>query len=132
MSTQEGALRYEPAGEDGIGVLWFDCPGKKVNTLSVDLIDQVGRVLSAAKADTRVRAIVIASAKTSGFIAGADIDDLGDVTSAEENEALGLGPEGDGWALRVGDAHRGGDSWRLSGWWPGAGARLHGAHRLER
>lgn len=88
MSTQEGALRYEPAGEDGIGVLWFDCPGKKVNTLSVDLIDQVGRVLSAAKADTRVRAIVIASAKKSGFIAGADIDDLGDVTSAEEGTRL--------------------------------------------
>ncbi|MBD89807.1 MAG: fatty acid oxidation complex subunit alpha FadJ [Deltaproteobacteria bacterium] len=88
MTTQDSALRYEPAGEDGIGVLWFDCPGKKVNTLSVDLIDQVGRVLSAAKADTRVRAIVIASAKKSGFIAGADIDDLGDVTSAAEGTKL--------------------------------------------
>ena len=88
MTTQDSALRYEPAGDSGIGVLWFDCPGKKVNTLSVDLIDQVGRVLDAAKADTRVRAIVIASAKKSGFIAGADIDDLDEVTSSEEGTRL--------------------------------------------
>ena len=50
MTTQDSALRYEPASDDGIGVLWFDCPGKKVNTLSVDLIDKVRRVLDAAKA----------------------------------------------------------------------------------
>jgi 3-hydroxyacyl-CoA dehydrogenase/enoyl-CoA hydratase/3-hydroxybutyryl-CoA epimerase len=88
MTTQDSALRYEPASDDGIGVLWFDCPGKKVNTLSVDLIDKVRRVLDAAKADTRVRAIVIASAKKAGFIAGADIDDLDDVTTAEEGTRL--------------------------------------------
>jgi 3-hydroxyacyl-CoA dehydrogenase/enoyl-CoA hydratase/3-hydroxybutyryl-CoA epimerase len=88
MSSEESALRYEPAGDDGIGVLWFDCPGKKVNTLSVGLIDQVGRILDAANADTRARGIVIASAKESGFIAGADIDDLGSVTTAEEGARL--------------------------------------------
>ena len=82
------ALRYEPADASGVGVLWFDCPGKKLNTLSVALMDEVPRVLAAADRDTGCRALVIASAKESGFIAGADIGDLDAIRTAAEGARL--------------------------------------------
>jgi 3-hydroxyacyl-CoA dehydrogenase/enoyl-CoA hydratase/3-hydroxybutyryl-CoA epimerase len=82
------AVRLEGPDGDGIATVWIDCPGKKVNTLSVALMPEFDAVFSKIPADSRIKAVVIASGKDSGFIAGADIDDLGKVTTTAEGAAL--------------------------------------------
>jgi len=86
--TEATAVRYEAADERGVGVVWVDVPGQKVNTLSVRLMPQFETAFEAARADASLRALVVASGKKVGFIAGADIDDLNEVTTAEEGARL--------------------------------------------
>jgi 3-hydroxyacyl-CoA dehydrogenase/enoyl-CoA hydratase/3-hydroxybutyryl-CoA epimerase len=61
--------------KDGAGVAWllFDRADSSANTLSADVIEELDKVLAAIEAD-RPRALVIRSAKPSGFIAGADVN----------------------------------------------------------
>ncbi len=82
------ALRLDAPDKDGVAVLWIDCPGQKVNTLSTSLVPEFEAMFAALNADPTVRALVIASGKDSGFIAGADIDDLGQVHTAAQATAL--------------------------------------------
>ena len=87
MSEQK-ALRYETAGGDGVGVVWFDVPGQKVNTLQVALLEQFEAVFEEARRDGKVRALVLASGKHGNFIAGADVNDLNGVKSASDGAQL--------------------------------------------
>ncbi|MBM4344202.1 MAG: enoyl-CoA hydratase/isomerase family protein [Deltaproteobacteria bacterium] len=93
MSLNNPALRLQPADGDGIAILWIDCPGKKVNTLSVDLMPEFEAVYNAIAANAAIKGLVIASAKDTGFIAGADLDDLGQVSSAADAEKLSKGAQ---------------------------------------
>ncbi len=86
--AQFPALRLEGPDSDGVAIVWIDCPGKKVNTLSVSMLPEFEAIFSRIGANKAIKAIVIASAKDSGFIAGADIDDLGLVKSATDGERI--------------------------------------------
>lgn len=88
MTTQTQAIRLEGPDADGIATLWIDCPGKKVNTLSVALLPDFEKAFAAVQANSAIRGLVIASGKDIGFIAGADIDDLGLVRSAADGEKI--------------------------------------------
>ncbi|MFZ4577976.1 MAG: fatty acid oxidation complex subunit alpha FadJ [Myxococcota bacterium] len=82
------ALRLEAPDAQGIAVLWIDVPGKKVNTISASLLPEFETVFRQLSGQTAVKALVIASAKEAGFIAGADIDDLSTVKTAAEASRL--------------------------------------------
>jgi len=86
--TSGPAFRLEEPDERGISVIWFDRPGKKVNTLSVSLLGEFEAMLAAVKGNKAIKAGVMISAKESGFVAGADIDDLDLVTSAADGAKL--------------------------------------------
>src|SRR5438034_11005543 len=60
---------------DGIAWLLFDRAGASANTLSADLIDELDQVLAALESQ-RPAGILIRSAKPSGFIAGADVNEF--------------------------------------------------------
>jgi 3-hydroxyacyl-CoA dehydrogenase/enoyl-CoA hydratase/3-hydroxybutyryl-CoA epimerase len=60
---------------DGIAWLLFDRAGASANTLSADVIEELDTVLSAFESQ-RPAGIVIRSAKPSGFIAGADVNEF--------------------------------------------------------
>ena len=60
---------------DGIAWLLFDRAGTSANTLSVDVIAELDTVLAALESE-RPTGLVIRSAKTSGFIAGADVNEF--------------------------------------------------------
>jgi 3-hydroxyacyl-CoA dehydrogenase/enoyl-CoA hydratase/3-hydroxybutyryl-CoA epimerase len=60
---------------DGIAWLLFDREGASANTLSADLIEELELVLAALEAQ-RPTGLVIRSAKPSGFIAGADVNEF--------------------------------------------------------
>ena len=60
---------------DGVAWLLFDREGASANTLSADVIEELDTVLAALESE-RPTGLVIRSAKTSGFIAGADVNEF--------------------------------------------------------
>src|SRR5260221_7531946 len=76
---------------DGIAWLLFDREGASANTLSADVIEELGTVLVALQSQ-RPTGLVIRSAKKSGFIAGADVNEFRGATDPRQVEtALGRG-----------------------------------------
>ncbi len=74
---------------DGIAWLLFDREGASANTLSADVIAEFDSVLAALEGE-RPTGLVIRSAKTSGFIAGADVNEFRGATDpASVETAIG-------------------------------------------
>jgi 3-hydroxyacyl-CoA dehydrogenase/enoyl-CoA hydratase/3-hydroxybutyryl-CoA epimerase len=74
---------------DGIAWLLFDCEGASANTLSADVIEELDLVLAALESQ-RPTGVVIRSAKKSGFIAGADVNEFRGATDPRAVET-GIG-----------------------------------------
>jgi 3-hydroxyacyl-CoA dehydrogenase/enoyl-CoA hydratase/3-hydroxybutyryl-CoA epimerase len=72
-----GAYRNFKLTRDADGVAWllFDRDGASANTLSADVIEELDAVLGALESQ-RPAGLVIRSAKKSGFIAGADVNEF--------------------------------------------------------
>ena len=60
--------------EDGVAVITFDLPGESVNKFTRGVIEEFDAVMDRIEQDPTVRAAVLLSGKSDGFIAGADID----------------------------------------------------------
>ena len=76
---------------DGLAWLWFDKAGESTNTFSSDAMEELGEIVAAFGSATnaeRPRALVVLSAKESGFIAGADVREFTRITTAEEATKL--------------------------------------------
>ncbi|WP_079542872.1 3-hydroxyacyl-CoA dehydrogenase NAD-binding domain-containing protein [Bradyrhizobium lablabi] len=73
----DGPYRNFKLTRDADGVAWllFDRAGASANTLSADVIEEFDAVLAALESQ-RPTGIVIRSAKKSGFIAGADVNEF--------------------------------------------------------
>ena len=67
--------------------LTLDRAGASTNTLSAEVMEELRRVLAQLAADPP-RGLVIRSGKASGFIAGADIDEFGELKSVDDATAL--------------------------------------------
>jgi len=80
------ALTYRV--EDGVAVITFDQPGERVNTLSPDVRAEFERMLDRAREDAAVKAVVFISGKKDNFIAGAKIDYLQKLTTAQDAEKV--------------------------------------------
>src|ERR1700731_2526542 len=74
---------------DGIAWVLFDREGASANTLSADMMDELDTVLAALESQ-RPAGLVIRSAKKSGFIAGADVNEFRGATDPRVVEA-GIG-----------------------------------------
>jgi 3-hydroxyacyl-CoA dehydrogenase/enoyl-CoA hydratase/3-hydroxybutyryl-CoA epimerase len=77
-------LTREP---DGLARLVFDKAGATTNTLSIDVLAELNEALDTVDRDPP-KGLVIASGKANGFIAGADIDEFGEVKTEEDAIAL--------------------------------------------
>jgi 3-hydroxyacyl-CoA dehydrogenase/enoyl-CoA hydratase/3-hydroxybutyryl-CoA epimerase len=82
------SLQLDAPDADGIAVLWIDCLGKKVNTLSTALLPEFDQAFAAVQANKAILGLVVASGKDSGFIAGADIEGLATVRTAGDGQRL--------------------------------------------
>jgi 3-hydroxyacyl-CoA dehydrogenase/enoyl-CoA hydratase/3-hydroxybutyryl-CoA epimerase len=80
------ALTWEV--RDGIAVVTLDCPGQSVNTISRAVKDEFNDVFEKLAADGAVQAVAFFSGKADNFIAGADIEEFVQLTSAAEAERL--------------------------------------------
>lgn len=66
---------------EGIAWLLFDRAGASANTLSGDVIEELGQIVGVLETE-RPAGLVIRSAKKSGFIAGADVNEFRGATDA--------------------------------------------------
>lgn len=73
---------------DGVAVITFDQPDSSVNTLSPESGEAFGALLSVAEKDEAVKAVVFMSGKKDNFVAGAKIDFLRTIQTAEEATAI--------------------------------------------
>ena len=73
--------------DDGLAWLTFDRAGATTNTLSQAVLAEFNGVLDALHADPP-KGLVIRSGKANGFIAGADVDEFGDIHDAQVARAL--------------------------------------------
>jgi 3-hydroxyacyl-CoA dehydrogenase/enoyl-CoA hydratase/3-hydroxybutyryl-CoA epimerase len=87
LSDGERAIRLERR-DDGVGVIRIDVPGESVNTLRGNFAAELDAVLDAVLGEPALIALVVASGKPDGFVAGADIKQLMVARSAAEVTAL--------------------------------------------
>ncbi len=73
--------------QDNLATLWFDAAGTATNTLSAEAIAELDRILNALRAKPP-RALIIRSAKASGFIAGADVEEFTRIETAGDVLAI--------------------------------------------
>lgn len=68
---------------NGIGLVTIDMPGRAMNVLNPTLVAPFAELVQRLETDADIKGLVITSAKST-FIVGADIDQLTQITSAEE------------------------------------------------
>ncbi|HWA01697.1 MAG TPA: 3-hydroxyacyl-CoA dehydrogenase NAD-binding domain-containing protein [Caulobacterales bacterium] len=61
---------------DGIALITFDVPGRSMNTITASVMQELGEIVERIKSDAAIKGAVIASGKTTGFCAGADLGEL--------------------------------------------------------
>ncbi len=85
---QAGPYRNFKLTRDSDGIAWllFDREGTSANTLSASVLEEFETVIAVLEQD-RPAGIVIRSAKPSGFIAGADVNEFRGVTDPREVES---------------------------------------------
>jgi 3-hydroxyacyl-CoA dehydrogenase/enoyl-CoA hydratase/3-hydroxybutyryl-CoA epimerase len=78
-----GPYKHFKLTRDAEGIAWllFDRAGASANTLSGDVIEELGQIVGTLEAE-RPAGLVIRSAKKSGFIAGADVNEFRGATDA--------------------------------------------------
>lgn len=74
--------------DGGVATVLVDVPGEAVNTISPEVGTELSRLVDELSASADVKAVVIASGKKEGFIAGAHIDTFQALTTAADAEAL--------------------------------------------
>ena len=87
-AAASGAYRHFKLTRDADGIAWllFDRDGASANTLSAEVLSEFDAVLAALESE-RPAGLVIRSAKASGFIAGADVNEFRGATDSAAVEA---------------------------------------------
>ena len=75
------AFRLERQGD--LAILWFDLPGEKVNKFSSTVMQEFAQIVDDLEKSREIRKLIIASAKPSIFIAGADVSEFTKATSVD-------------------------------------------------
>lgn len=75
------------ADEDGFGTLTFDLPERKANIFTREVLAELEALLAELRGRTDLKMLLLRSAKNGIFIAGADVDEIENVTDREAAEA---------------------------------------------
>jgi len=69
------ATRFD-VDADGVGVITIDVQGRSMNVLTPELMADLTKLIAHISAEPRIRGAIVTSGKTSGFLAGADLNNL--------------------------------------------------------
>ena len=61
----------------GIAVFTFDVLGRSMNTLTAEVVGELGHIATMLREDAEIKGAIFTSGKTTGFCAGADLGELG-------------------------------------------------------
>jgi 3-hydroxyacyl-CoA dehydrogenase/enoyl-CoA hydratase/3-hydroxybutyryl-CoA epimerase len=92
--SSEPLRNFRVETEGGVATLLLDEPGESVNVVEPGAMLEFERLLGGFAKDPAVNAIVLASGKKDGFVAGARIELLQAVTSAADGEKLAREAQG--------------------------------------
>ena len=83
MAPTESGMRHRT---DDAGILWvtFDSPKKRVNLLTPEALEQLGRLLAGISGHADVRGLLFTSNKPGMFIAGMDVERIAAVTDSHQ------------------------------------------------
>ena len=87
----DAATGLSLALDDGVGVLTYDAPGAPINTLNSRIGPILERFFSEIESNPAITSLVILSGKIDSWIAGADIDELHHITTAQQGADLSHG-----------------------------------------
>ena len=82
------AFRMEEL-DGGIGLVTFDLPDKKVNTLSREVLQELAALVGQLEKRTDLRGLLLKSGKPGQFIAGADLNELAMLSYATQEQLTG-------------------------------------------
>lgn len=68
--------------------LYFDRADKAVNTINHEVLDELSAALTKIAANPNIKGLIIASAKSNGFIAGADVEEFSQFTTETQAAEL--------------------------------------------
>lgn len=80
-------FRFEEL-DDSIGLLTFDTPDRKVNTLSRAVLQELSALVDQLEQRTDLNGLLLRSGKPGQFIAGADLNELGALATATREQVL--------------------------------------------
>ncbi len=85
MAEKKKKFKHWNLEKDSDDILWcrLDVAGKSTNVLSSDVLEEFRDIVTGVESDMPA-GLVIASAKNSGFIAGANIDEFAGITDKDE------------------------------------------------
>ncbi len=82
-----GVFQFE-VGDDGIGLLTFDTPEKKVNTLAKTVAEELAGIVTQLEGRSDLQGLLFRSGKPGQFIAGADLNELAALATATREHVL--------------------------------------------
>ena len=85
---QSANLRLELGHEGKLAILWLDVHNQRLNVINRAFFDDLEEVLKHLEAQSGLDLVLIRSAKTTGFLAGADLTEFARIASADEAEAI--------------------------------------------
>ena len=94
MTKQEISNTTQPSSftlvrqENGIAHLIMDVAGESMNTLKAEFVDEISSMLAEISDDNTIQGLVLLSGKADSFVAGADINMLGNCQTAEQATAI--------------------------------------------
>jgi 3-hydroxyacyl-CoA dehydrogenase/enoyl-CoA hydratase/3-hydroxybutyryl-CoA epimerase len=65
-------------GADGVALILLDVPGRSMNTITPEVIDEMEALIARIAEDAAIKGLVLASGKNNGFCAGADLGSQAD------------------------------------------------------
>ena len=74
--------------EQGIGWITIDVPGESQNTVKAEFVDEFESIFKQVETNQSIKALILISGKSDGFVAGADISMLQNLTSEQQVEEL--------------------------------------------
>jgi 3-hydroxyacyl-CoA dehydrogenase / enoyl-CoA hydratase / 3-hydroxybutyryl-CoA epimerase / enoyl-CoA isomerase len=76
--------------DGGIGLVTFNVPDKKVNTLSREVLQELAGLAAKLEKRTDLRGLLLRSTKQGQFVAGADLNELAAMSYATADQVAGL------------------------------------------
>ena len=74
--------------DDGIGILWFDVPGEKVNKFSTPIMLELEEKIKTLEKE-KLKCLLLMSRKENIFIAGADVNEIKDLSDPQKGYEAG-------------------------------------------